>query len=98
MILKLLVVVAVGAALWLGSRYLKRLPSGRPPGSPSGPMSISQAAAILGIAPSSDPQTVREAHRRLIAANHPDRGGSDYLAQQINQARDILIQAERDRR
>lgn len=93
MILKLLLVIAVAAAVWVGTRYA-RVRSAR--ASASDPMSVAQAAAILGIPPGSDPASVRRAHRRLIAANHPDRGGSDFLAQQINQARDVLMQAEQD--
>ena len=95
MILKTLVVLAVAAALWFGTRYLARLrESAGPKAAPPGSMTVAQAAAVLGIPEHSSPAEIRKAHRRLIAANHPDRGGSDFLAQQINRARDTLIDAE----
>ena len=34
---------------------------------------------------------VRENHRKLLLANHPDRGGSTFIATKINEAKDILI-------
>jgi len=50
-----------------------------------------EAALILGVAVSANEQEVREAHRRLIQKNHPDVGGTDYLAAKINQARDVML-------
>jgi hypothetical protein len=55
-----------------------------------GPMSTGQAADILGVSEEATPEEITEAHRRLIQRLHTDRGGTDYLAALINQARDTL--------
>jgi hypothetical protein len=60
-------------------------------GAASGTMTREEAALILGIPPRATHEQVKEAHRRLITKNHPDMGGSDYLAAKINQARDVLL-------
>ncbi|CAL2029824.1 unnamed protein product [Caenorhabditis brenneri] len=53
-------------------------------------MSRSEAAKILGITPSAKPAKVKEAHKRVMIVNHPDRGGSPYLAAKINEAKDLM--------
>lgn len=56
-----------------------------------GAMTRAEAYDVLGLAPGATKAAVREAHRRLIRAAHPDAGGSAWLAARINQARDILL-------
>lgn len=54
-------------------------------------MTMTLALEILGLDESTDKDQVIKAHRSLMQKLHPDRGGSDYLAQKINAARDFLI-------
>ena len=58
---------------------------------PSGVMDRAQALQVLGLPESATAANVKDAHRRLIAGMHPDHGGSDFLAAQINQAKDVLL-------
>lgn len=61
------------------------------PRTASSAMTEEEARAILGLAPGATPDDIRAAHRRLMKQFHPDQGGSDYLAQKINQAKDLLL-------
>ena len=50
-----------------------------------------QARAVLGVARDASADEIAEAHRRLIARVHPDRGGSNEQVHEANAARDLLL-------
>jgi hypothetical protein len=91
--------------LWLsrmftGLRYaqmFKRMLGGREdakaqsPAPGSSHMTRAQALQVLGLQEGASAAEIKAAHRRLMTHLHPDVGGSDFLAQQINQARDVLL-------
>src|SRR5690625_1790180 len=66
-------------------------PAGETGGPSEAPLSRAEALAILGLDEGCDRRQILAAHRRLIQRLHPDRGGSEYLAARINEARELLL-------
>ena len=52
---------------------------------------LDRARSLLGVDNKADQAAINEAWRQRLAEHHPDRGGDEQLASQINRARDILL-------
>jgi len=50
-----------------------------------------KARRLLGVGASASREEIIAAHRRLVAKVHPDAGGSEGLAAELNAARDTLL-------
>lgn len=83
--LLLIAALAIGVGLWLRRLMTPRLK-----------LDEAEARAILGIGAGAGPDEIRSAHRKLVSAVHPDRGGSAELARRINMARDVLLKRTAD--
>ncbi|RKP00924.1 hypothetical protein CXG81DRAFT_2911, partial [Caulochytrium protostelioides] len=58
-------------------------------------MSRREAALILGVRETVSAQKLKEAHRQVMLANHPDRSGTPFLASKVNEAKDLLEKSRR---
>ena len=89
----MVLVAAVGVAAieaWRGNQSgLDETPPSRKV--PARTMSEDEARSVLGLKATASAEEIRSAHRKLIAQLHPDKGGTDYLAAKINEARDYLL-------
>lgn len=72
-------------------RYEPSWRDDRPAAADDGSMDRAKALAILGLEEGANETDIRRAHKELMARLHPDRGGSTFLASQINAARAFLL-------
>jgi DnaJ domain len=93
--------VFLGGVVWALLQGARLWPAGRPdeesreapqPHQPSASkISRAEALRVLGLQEGASDDDIRAAHRKLILQTHPDKGGSDYLASKINEAKDVLL-------
>lgn len=84
-------------AIGLGLQFFplwkqKQQTAGNPPS--VGPMSVREAMDTLGLKGDEQALTreqIVSAHRKLMQKLHPDRGGNDFLAAKVNEAKELLI-------
>ena len=79
---------------WIASeRPQWRAYDGRQDGRKQSSQSFSKVEAydLLGLKPGASVDEIKSAHKRLMKEFHPDKGGTDYLAAKINEAKDILL-------
>lgn len=58
---------------------------------------VDKARFMLGVSRFDNETSIRERHAALIAKNHPDTGGSEERAKELNAARDLLLRDLRDK-
>ena len=82
-------------ALWGMRAYLLarqiRATAARPAQPSKQAMSRAEALDILGLEEGASEDEIEAAYKALIVKNHPDQGGTDWLAARLNEARDILL-------
>jgi len=91
--------IFLAGVAWSLVTGIRLWPGGRPdPDAPPPPrdrrassMTRAEALKVLGLSEGASEDDIRAAHRKLILSNHPDKGGSDYLASKINEAKDVLL-------
>lgn len=53
-------------------------------------MTRREASLILDVSPTANKVKVKQQFKKIMAVNHPDKGGSPYIAAKINEAKDLL--------
>ena len=81
----LVAIVALGTKLFFGRWPWELLGQSARSGE------IKQARTLLGLSRNPGRDQVIEAHRRLVAQVHPDKGGTAELVHEANAARDLLL-------
>lgn len=58
---------------------------------PTRQQAIFKARSLLNVEAGASHREIREAHRRMAAMLHPDKGGNKAAMQELNAARDLLL-------
>eukprot|EP00299_Pterocystis_sp_00344_P010900 c498_g1_i2.p1 GENE.c498_g1_i2~~c498_g1_i2.p1 ORF type:complete len:108 (+),score=23.06 c498_g1_i2:31-354(+) len=58
-------------------------------------MNKKEASMILDVKENASRPEVMTRYKKLMVLNHPDQGGSEYIATKINEAKDFMLKAKR---
>jgi hypothetical protein len=86
---KLIVLLGLAAVVW-------KMALGRWPwesNDTARQQALVRARKLLGVRPNAGRTEIIEAHKRLVAVVHPDRGGTSDQVHEANDARDLLLDA-----
>ena len=84
---RLVIYAALALIVW-------KMASGRWPWEPkvsTRAQAVFRARKLLGVRAGADRAEIIEAHRRLLAMVHPDRGGTNEQVHEAQAARDVLL-------
>jgi hypothetical protein len=84
---KLIVFAVLGAIVW-------KMATGRWPWESTDTarkQALARARNLLGVRTGASRAEIIEAHKRLVAVIHPDRGGTNDQVHEANAARDLLL-------
>lgn len=82
----------LAAVISLGCRWaLGKWPWDYLQAKPTRGQAVFKARKLLAVPDGADRTEILEAHRRLIAMVHPDRGGTNGQVHEANAARDLLL-------
>ena len=84
-LITLLVIASLGSRLLFGRWPWQMLAL------PAAKGDTAKARSLLGVSPNATRAEIIEAHKRLLVQVHPDRGGSEALVFEANDARDLLL-------
>jgi DnaJ family protein C protein 19 len=86
--MKYLLLIALGL---LAFRLIMSRWPWEPRRTPARSVAKAQARVLLGVGEGANREQIIEAHRRLVAQVHPDKGGTSELVHEANSARDLLL-------
>ena len=91
--IRLLLYAALASVLCklAAGRWPWQLAGWEPTARPGRSAETDRARALLGVRADARRTDIIEAHKRLVAQVHPDRGGSDAQVHEANAARDLLL-------
>lgn len=88
-------IIPAGFAAWrmFGAKAAERVKGAGQGGGArsSGRMTRKEALDVLGLKEGASELEINQAYRKLMAQCHPDKGGNDYLAGKLNEAKQTLL-------